>query len=107
VPVGGVYLASLHKKNETVYPDDELQALDFTKLRYTLYVRKSTDDESKQVRSLNDQIAECKVLAKRLGIRLVKPYLKEKKSAKIPNNRPIFTQLLKDLQHGKYDGIVA
>jgi len=91
-----------------MYPDeDDLQPLDYTKLRYALYVRKSTDDESKQLRSLEDQIAECEVLAKRLGIRLVKPYLKEKKSAKLPNNRPVFTQLLKDVRQGTYDGIVA
>jgi site-specific DNA recombinase len=87
--------------------EDELQPLDYTKLRYALYVRKSTDDESKQLRSLEDQIAECEVLARRLGIRLVKPYLQEKKSAKLPNNRPVFTQLLKDIRHGTYDGIVA
>jgi site-specific DNA recombinase len=87
--------------------DDDLQQLDHTKLRYALYVRKSTDDESKQLRSLEDQIAECETVAKRLGIRLAKPYLKEKKSAKLPNNRPVFTQMLKDIRHGKYDGIVA
>ncbi len=87
--------------------EDEFQPLDHTKLRYVLYVRKSTDDESKQLRSLEDQIAECEALARSLGIRLVKPYLIEKKSAKIPNNRPIFTQMLKDIRRGTYDGIVA
>ncbi len=89
-----------------MYPDDE-QPLDYTKLRYALYVRKSTDDGSKQLRSLEDQITECKALAKRLGIQLVRPYLQEKRSAKIPDNRPVFTQLLKDIRRGKYDGIVA
>lgn len=87
--------------------DDELQQLDYTKLQYVLYVRKSTDDESKQLRSLEDQIADCEALAKSLGIRLVKPYLREKKSAKLPNNRPIFTQMLKDVRRGIYDGVVA
>jgi hypothetical protein len=45
--------------------------LDYTKLRYALYVRKSTDDASKQFRSLKDQIAEFEAMARRLGIRLV------------------------------------
>jgi hypothetical protein len=89
------------QKSQTMYnDDDELQQLDYTKLRYALYVHKSTDDESKQLCSLEDQIAECEVLAKRFGIRLVKPYLREKKSAKIPNNRPVFTQMLRHIRHG-------
>ena len=87
--------------------DDEAQPLDYTKLRYVLYVRKSTDDASKQTRSLKDQIAECERLARALGIRLVRPYLSEKKSARKSNNRPVFTQLLKDVRHGTYDGIMA
>lgn len=87
--------------------DDDFPHPDYTKLRYVLYVRKSTDDASKQTRSLKDQIAECERLARALGIRLVRPYLTEKKSARRANNRPVFTQLLKDLRHGTYDGIVA
>lgn len=87
--------------------DDYLQPVDRTKLRYALYVRKSTDDDSKQLRSLDDQIAECEAAAKRLGIYLVKPYLREKKSAKISNNRPVFTKMLQDIRQGTYDGIMA
>jgi DNA invertase Pin-like site-specific DNA recombinase len=60
--------------------DNEVQPLDYTKLRYVLYVRKSTDDASKQTRSLKDQIAECERLARALGIRLVRPYLSENPS---------------------------
>lgn len=32
------------------------QELDFTKLKYVLYARKSTDDPQRQVRSIPDQI---------------------------------------------------
>ena len=35
---------------------------------YVIYLRKSTDDERKQVRSIDDQRKECLDLAKRLGI---------------------------------------
>lgn len=87
--------------------DEELKPVDYTKLRYVLYARKSTEDESKQLRSVDDQIAECEQLARRFGITLVKPYLRETKSAKMPNNRPVFTQMLKDIRAGKYDGILA
>lgn len=81
--------------------------IDFTKLRYVLYARKSTEDESRQIKSKEEQIAECEALALRLGLKIVKPYLEESKSAKRPNNRQIFTQMLKDLKSGKYDGILA
>ena len=40
--------------------------IDLTKLKYVLYARKSTDDPERQVRSVEDQIAECEHLAMRL-----------------------------------------
>lgn len=82
------------------------EELDFTNLKYVLYVRKSTDDPQRQVRSISDQMAECKQLALRLNIRIVK-VLEETKSAKRPNQRPIFRQMLNDLKKGVYDGILA
>ena len=86
-----------------MYDEEEL---DVTKLRYVLYARKSTEDEQRQVRSIPDQIAECQQLAGRLGIHVV-DVLKETKSAKKPNLRPVFRQLLADLKSGKIDGILA
>ena len=83
--------------------------LDITKLRYVFYVRKSTDDPKRQARSIPDQIKECRELAERLHLNVVnlnKP-LKEKKSAKVPNKRPVFSQMLKDIRDGKYNGILA
>ena len=82
------------------------EEIDFTKLKYVLYARKSTDDPQRQVRSIGDQIFECKQLAARLGITVVK-VLEETKSAKKPNQRPIFRQMLNDLKKGVYDGILA
>lgn len=82
------------------------QELDFTKLKYVLYARKSTDDPQRQVRSIGDQIFECKQLASRLGLNVIK-VLEETKSAKKPNKRPIFKQMLSDLKKGVYDGILA
>jgi DNA invertase Pin-like site-specific DNA recombinase len=82
------------------------EELDYTKLRYVLYARKSTTDETRQVRSIDDQMHDCQQLAKRLGLRVV-AILREEKSAKKPNQRPIFRQMLKDLKDKKYDGILA
>src|SRR3989344_3238250 len=81
--------------------------LDVTKLKYALYARKSTSDETRQVRSIPDQILECKELAARTYINIVGKPLIETKSAKKPNQRPVFTQMLKDIKAGKYDSILA
>lgn len=80
---------------------------DITKLKYVLYARKSTDDAQRQIRSIEDQISECEALGDRLGIKIVKPYIRENKSAKKPNKRPLFTKMLSDIKKGIYDGIIA
>jgi DNA invertase Pin-like site-specific DNA recombinase len=81
--------------------------IDITKLKYALYARKSTEDGERQVRSIPDQIYDCEVLAANLGIKVSKPYIEETKSAKTPDKRPLFTQLLKDVRSKKYDGILC
>ncbi len=89
--------------------DDQEALLDVTKLRYALYARKSTDDKERQLRSVDDQIAECEELAAKTGIHLVRPYYEDNGSAKIPDNpkRGRFKDLLEDLRLGKVDGIIA
>lgn len=84
----------------------EEEVLDITKLSYVLYARKSSTDETRQVRSIPDQITDCQAFAQRIGIRIV-DVITEERSAKKPNNRPKFTQMLKDIRSGKYDGILA
>lgn len=85
----------------------EEEVLDFTKLKYALYARKSSDDKMKQVRSIPDQISDCEGLQDRLGLNVAKPYFKETKSAKIPRKRPIFRKLIDDIKAGKYDAILT
>jgi len=80
--------------------------LDFKKLKYALYARKSTDDESRQIRSTDDQESECRQLANRIGLHIGPPII-ESKSAKKPHKRPLFRQMLNDIKKGKYDGILA
>lgn len=91
------------------YEDQSSESIDITKLRYALYVRKSTDDKERQQRSVDDQIAECEELAAKLGITLVKPYYRDDGSAKIPDNpkRDQFYKLLNDIRSEKIDGIMA
>lgn len=89
--------------------DEQEDKVDIHKLKYALYVRKSTDDKERQQRSVEDQIAECEELAAKLGVKLARPYYEDHASAKIPNNpkRDRFKDLLADLEAGKVDGIMA
>lgn len=75
-------------------------------LRYVLYARKSSEDVGAQAKSLPDQIKDCLNYAESKGIVVVET-LKESHSAKISGRRPIFTKMLKDLEAGKYDGVLA
>lgn len=76
------------------------------KPKYVMYVRKSTDDKEKQVRSIGDQILECKEFANRHDL-LIAGVIDESESAKEPGIRPKFTKMLDDIKTGKYDGIIA
>lgn len=83
------------------------EPIDITKLRYVLYARKSTEDDSRQVRSIEDQIKDCKKLADDLGLNVVGSPIQEKKSAKKPHLRPLFSQMIKDIENKKYDAILC
>ncbi len=94
-----------------VFPSSTISGMDYevdtSKLKYVMYVRKSTDDPERQARSIPDQIAECQELAKRLNLTIVGRPIEETKSAKKPGKRPLFRQMLRDLTAGKYDGILC
>lgn len=80
---------------------------EFEHLRYRLYARKSTDTEDKQAQSLDDQIKYMLEVAKRERLRIVGEPIVEKMSAKLPDARPKFKSLLKEIEDGKVDGIVC
>src|SRR3989344_1888426 len=73
--------------------------------KFFLYARKSTDVEDKQIRSIEDQIAELRAFAKQENLNIV-DVLIEKQSAKIPG-RPIFGEMLERVESGEADGILA
>src|SRR3990167_10470779 len=74
-------------------------------MRYFLYARKSTDFEDKQVLSIEAQLAELRVLAKRDGLEIAQE-LVEKRSAKMPG-RPVFEEMLKGIERGEAQGIIC
>ena len=73
--------------------------------KFFIYARKSTDSEDRQVRSINDQIAELKELAKKENVEVVDT-LVEKQTAKKPG-RPVFAEMLKRIEVGEATGILA
>ena len=74
-------------------------------MKYFIYARKSTEDKERQVLSIEAQLAELREFAKREGIKIVEEFI-EKQSAKIPG-RPIFNQMLKQIEKGEANGILA
>jgi len=73
--------------------------------KFFLYARKSTDVEDKQILSIEAQITELRGFAKQNNLNIIDE-LVEKQSAKIPG-RPIFGEMLKRIEHGEADGILA
>lgn len=74
--------------------------------KYVIYARKSTESAERQIRSLDDQVKECLKTAETRGYAVVK-ILRESESAKEPDIRPIFKQMLADINEGKYTAVLA
>ncbi|MBU1130738.1 recombinase family protein [Patescibacteria group bacterium] len=76
------------------------------KTKYFLYARKSTEDEERQVMSIEAQLAELAEYAKRENIEITETYI-ESKSAKKPD-REVFNKMIKKI-NGENEpiGIIA
>lgn len=75
-------------------------------IKYFLYARKSSESEDRQVQSIDDQINRLKKLAQDLNLNIKKTYT-EAKSAKKPNNRPIFDEIIQRIENGEANGILC
>jgi len=76
------------------------------KIKYFLYARKSSESEDRQVQSIDDQMTRLKRIAEDLNLHIVKIYT-EAKSAKKPNNRPIFEEMIERIEKGDASGILC
>ncbi len=76
------------------------------RLSYCLYARKSTEQEDKQVLSIDSQINEMEKMAAADGLEIVVKK-KESHSAKEAGQRPVFNEIVEELKQGKYNGILT
>ena len=72
---------------------------------FFLYARKSTDVEDKQVLSIEAQLAELRSFAIQEGL-VIREELVEKYSAKNPG-RPVFNDMIKRIETGEANGVLA
>jgi site-specific DNA recombinase len=77
-----------------------------TPLKYCLYARKSTEAEEKQALSIDSQIKEMKQIAERENLTIVE-VRKESHSAKESGQRPVFEEIVKDIDTGIFNGIIT
>jgi len=76
------------------------------KIKYFVYCRKSTDDKERQILSLVSQEDATKDIAVRNRLQVFDT-LKEAKSAKAPDKRPVFAKMIKSIKAGKANGIIC
>ena len=76
------------------------------KVKYVLYARKSSEDSERQVLSIDSQVKEMLQLAEKEGLEIAE-IRRESHSAKDTGQRPVFNEIVKDIQLGKFNGILA
>lgn len=79
-----------------------------TPKRYVIYARKSTEDEGRQVQSIEDQIERCIQYAEKNNLQIVSEPIRESKSAKIAGRRDQFNVMIERLKKGDlYNSILS
>jgi len=76
------------------------------KVKYVLYARKSTESDEKQALSIDSQVKEMLQIAERESLEII-DIRRESHSAKDSDQRPIFSEIIKDIRTGRYNGILT
>lgn len=76
------------------------------KVKYVLYARKSTETEERQVLSIDSQVKEMLQIAEKENMEII-DIRRESHSAKDSGQRPVFKEILSDIDQGRYNGILT
>jgi len=74
-------------------------------VKFFIYARKSTDDEERQMLSIEAQLAELREYATSEGLTVTREFI-ESRTAKTPR-RPIFNDMLTRIESGEASGLLA
>ena len=74
-------------------------------LKYFIYSRKSTEDEDRQMLSIDAQLSELNAIAARDGLNIVGTFT-ESKSAKEPG-REVFNDVLRRIEKGEAHAVLT
>ncbi len=81
---------------------------DLSKVKFGEYSRKSSEQEDRQVLSIESQIEQNLKLAKEYKVHIPKESIfRESKSAKKSRTRPVFEQMIRGIEKGVIDGIIT
>ncbi len=75
-------------------------------VNYCLYARKSSESEERQILSIDSQIKEMLNLAERENLNIVN-IKRESHSAKETGKRPVFNEIVEEIQQEKFNGILT
>ena len=81
-------------------------SLSEVRVKYCLYARKSTESDEMQALSIDSQIKEMLEIAERLHLNIIE-IKKESHSAKASGERPVYKELLKEIDQGKFNGVLT
>ena len=84
-----------------------MQTVDFTKLKVGNYNRKSTEDEDRQMLSIQSQTDEAGRIAEFYKLQPFVAVFRESKSAKTEGVRPEFSKMMAMIKRGEIDAIVC
>ncbi len=75
-------------------------------MKYFAYCRKSSEEESKQIQSLETQESLLKEYASKYNLQIIE-VIRESKSAKTDGNRPLFSSMLERIRRKEADGLLV
>lgn len=90
----------------TIQPNTPQSPVIAPHIKYCLYARKSSETEERQILSIDSQVKEMLEIGQRDNLEVIE-IKRESHSAKDSGQRPVFAQMLKEINEGKFGGILT